>query len=409
MQGINSIMQEPFSTTGAVDHIEAAFGELARDVNVTSQATRNSWLFYVALQAYFFIALAGVTHKDLLLQTPFDLPLLQVKIGLRPFFIFAPLILTLMHFGVLLQHAMLGRKARELDRRIANFEGPQLRRSHRIRMQLHTYFFTQAIAGPYVNRLLLFFLHCMGWVTLVLLPLALLIDFQIRFLPVHDLFVTWTQRLYLVVDFWIVLLFSVFMSFPEHGLVRGLGAYMVRQPGHFIFTSGSWAVALFFSFFVATIPGETFDRAMCSITTSRVAVPYGADEAQAKRHAFLLTAVLFEGQVDYISGRLSSVFARNLMVTDADLAPLGGKEHGPALSLRRRDLRYATFDRSDLYQADMTGAFLSGASLKGANLSKLKAEQADFRGADLTGADLQDANLSGALLDEGAVKEVQAH
>ena len=345
-----------------------------------------------------------MTHKDLLLQTPFDLPLLQVKIGLKPFFIFAPLILVLIHFGILLQHAMLGRKARELDSRLTNFEGPQARRGHRIRMQLHTYFFTQAIAGPYVNRLLSFFLHCMGWVTLVLMPLALLVDFQICFLPVHDLFVTWTHRLYLVVDFWIVLVFSVFMRFPEHGLVRGLGAYMVRQPMHFVFTWGSWTAALFFSFFVATIPDETFDRAMRSIAMSRVSAPYGVDEAQAKRHAFLLTAVLFDGQVDHISGRPSSVFARNLMVTDADLAPSDGKERGPAISLRRRDLRFATFDRSDLHQADLTGAFLSGASLKGADLSKVKAEQADFRGADLTGADVQDADLRGALLDEGAVK-----
>ena len=49
LRRINVIMQDPFSATSTVDHIEAKFAELARDVNVTSQATRNSWLFYIAI------------------------------------------------------------------------------------------------------------------------------------------------------------------------------------------------------------------------------------------------------------------------------------------------------------------------------------------------------------------------
>lgn len=182
---------------------------------------------------------------------------------------------------------------------------------------------------------------------------------------------------------------------------------MVRHPSHFVFSVGSWFVAMFFSFFVATVPDEAFDRAVRSIPMTRVAAPFGSDPATAKRHAFVLTAALFDGDVDHISGRLSSMFARNLMVTDTDLTPSDLKDNGISLSLRRRDLRFATFDRSDFRQADMTGAQLSGVSLKGADLSRLKAELADFRGADLTGAQLQGANLRGALMDEGAMKEAR--
>ena len=85
-----------------IDRIEASFKELAQDVNLTSSSTRNGWVFFLALQAYFFVALAGITHRDLLLNTPVALPLLQVEISLQGFFVFGPVILVLIHVGILL-------------------------------------------------------------------------------------------------------------------------------------------------------------------------------------------------------------------------------------------------------------------------------------------------------------------
>ena len=105
------------------DRVERPMMELLVDVNATSGAARNAWLFFLALLTYFLIALAGVSHKDLLLESAIELPLLQVKIPQRSMFLFGPLILVLVHFGLLLQHVMLARKLRDFHARVTHHEG----------------------------------------------------------------------------------------------------------------------------------------------------------------------------------------------------------------------------------------------------------------------------------------------
>jgi hypothetical protein len=411
-----------------IDRIEASFKELAQDVNLTSASTRNGWVFFLALQAYFFVALAGITHKDLLLNTPVALPLLQVEISLQGFFVFGPVILVLIHVGILLQHVMLARQTRDLHERITKFEGTGLFRSHRTRMHLHSYFFTQLIAGPNRSPFFAFFLAVMTWLSFGILPLLLLLNFQTAFLPYHDLDITWAQRAYLILDVLMLTIFAAFMRYPAAPFVTGFGRTILERPLSFLLGLILCVGALFFSLSVATVPDEKMDRAMTSIMPAPV-VSLSAD-TRPPRQAFLLTALLFEGGVDVLSGTPAGLFGRNLVVTDAALVKDRGlTPEETSINLRRRDLRYGSFDRSDLHQADLTGADLTQASLREVNLIEAKANKAIFRGADLwraqfipsvspgrpvnpmrlrgadlRGANLQQANLMGAELD-GALFE----
>ena len=63
---------------------------LLEAVNRSSDTAHTAWLIFLAIMAYFMIAVAGVTHRDLLLETPVALPVLQVNIQLAQFFQFAP-------------------------------------------------------------------------------------------------------------------------------------------------------------------------------------------------------------------------------------------------------------------------------------------------------------------------------
>ncbi len=412
----------------AIDRIEVLFKELTQDVNRTSGSTRNGWVFFLALQAYFFVALAGIMHQDLLLNTPVALPLLQVGISLKGFFVFGPVILVLIHIGILLQHVMLARQARELHERITQFEGAGLFRTHRARMHLHSYFFTQLIAGPNRSPFFALFLGMMTWLSFGILPLLLLLNFQTAFLPYHDLNITWAHRAYLIVDILMLTIFAAFMRYPAAGFVTGFGRTILERPLSFLLGFILCVGALFFSLSVATIPDERMDRVMTSLMPAPVASLSG--DIRPPRQAFLLTALLFEGGVDVLSGTPAGLFGRNLVVTDAALV----KDRGLApeetsINLRRRDLRYGTFDRSDLHQADLTGADFTHASLREVNLIEAKADKAIFRGADLwraqfipsaspgrpvlparlrgadlRGANLAQANLMGAEL-EGALFE----
>jgi hypothetical protein len=423
-------MNEIYPGASTIDRIEAGFLELARDANDASSSARNAWIFFMALVAYFFIALAGVTHRDLLLATPVALPLLQVDIGLTAFFTFGPLLLVLIHLGMLLQHAMLARKVLDLHVRLARFEGAGNYRAHRVRIQLHSYFYAQLIAGPFRSRLFAGFLSLMTWGSLVILPILLLLDFQVTFLPFHDLGVTWAHRLYLLADLALIAIFGVYMRYPGLSFVRGFGANIARRSLSFAVSTFMCLGAMFFAFAVATVPDEAMDRLMSTIPATRIIVPVGETSERKMRVAFWPTAVLFEGAVDHLSGRPTSLFGRNLVVTDTDL--VRDSEVAPdetSVSLRRRDLRYGTFDRSDFHQADLTGAMLMKASLREANLMDVKAEKAilqdadlrraqfinetstgrpvrgaDLRDADLRRADLRQANLQGARMN-GALLE----
>ena len=159
------------------------------------------------------------------------------------------------------------------------------------------------------------------------------------------------------------------------------------------------------------------DRAMTWLMPAP-AVSLSAD-TRPPRQTFWLTALLFEGGVDVLSGNPAGLFGRNLVVTDTALVKDRGlPPEETSINLRRRDLRYGTFDRSDLHQADLTGADLTQASLREVNLIEAKANKAVFRGADLwraqfnpstapgrpvnpmrlRGADLRAANLAQANL-----------
>lgn len=400
-----------------LDKIEASFRSLAADVNSTSASARTGWIFFLAIQAYFFVALAGLEHRDLLLDTPVPLPLLQVEIRLRAFFMFGPIILVLFHMGILLQHVMLARQVRELHNGVSNFEGSNFFRTHRVRFHLHSYFYTQLVAGPKRSPFFAFFLTLLTWLSFGILPVILLLDFQSTFLPYHDLQVTWAHRFYLLLEIVILTVFAVFMRHPSLGFVAGFGRTIVERPASFAISFVLGLGAVFFSFCVATIPDERMDRIMTSIWPEEI--DGRVADGLPPRQAFLPTARLFEAGADVLSGRPVGLFGRNLVVMDQDIVRDGSVDPGStSISLRRRDLRYGIFDRTDLRQADMTGAILTGASMRQTILYELKAERAILRGADmryagfvplqsdgrvynaidLRGADLRGANLTGVQL-----------
>ena len=128
-----------------------------------------------------------------------QLPILQVNIQLKQFFQFAPVVLVLFHLGILAQLVLLARKTLEFDHAIRLLETSD-RRTHPLRLELHNFFFVQAIAGPQRSIVMSGFLHIMSWLTIVILPVVLLLYMQLAFLPYHDETTTWINRIALVFD-----------------------------------------------------------------------------------------------------------------------------------------------------------------------------------------------------------------
>lgn len=381
---------------------------LLEAVNNSSDTSHTGWLIFIAIMAYVMIAVAGVSHKDLLLETPVSLPILQVSIPQAQFFQFVPVLLVLFHLGLVAQLVLLARKTLEFDAAVRGLE-PGDRRTHPLRLELHNFFFVQAIAGPHRSVVMSAFLHGMSWLTLVILPVVLLLFVQIKFLPYHDVAITWMHRIALGVDIFVLILIGVFLVRSEASFFQAFFRTTRQHPLSVLATAGILLLVSFFSFLVATVPGEQLDRLVRANSLDR--------------YTFGFAIPLLKPRAD---GTLFGLFHRNLVVTDTDLVADASVQPGEAsLNLRGRDLRYAKLDRSDLRQADLTGADLSGASLVGTDLRGARLNCADLNtfilsddrdrancavaaGANLMRANLTEARLAGIDLKGGILEEVQA-
>lgn len=361
---------QPAATTGDTRYLLEA-------VNKASAASNSAWLIHLALSAYFIVALAGVSHTDLLLNSPIALPIIGISIALDRFFLFAPLFYILIHIGVMLQYVVLTRKVyafldviERQERRLAAGSGERI--THPLRHELNSNMFVQFLAGPPQPHLIRFMQQVITWGTLIMLAAGVLIFFQIAFLPYHDMGLSWVHRIYVLTDLGIVALIGIFLPSPLSGFWASF-FYGLRRHTLFYLTSVAMFACFFvFSFFIASVPGDAVDEIMAEIGPS-VTVPAPSGDPALSRRVFMPTAWFFEGAVDTETGARDSLFLRNLVVMDRDLvndAAIGSGD--VSLSLRFRDLRYARLDRSDLKQADLRGADLTGASLEGADMGGVR-------------------------------------
>src|SRR5262245_3863421 len=328
---------------------------LLEAVNRSSGSANTAWLLFVGLMAYLLITVAGVTHKDLLLNTAITLPVLQVNIELTRFFLFAPIVLVLLHLGVVGQLVLLARKTLEFGSSIRMLEISG-ERSHPLRLELDNFFFVQAMAGPERSRIVSIFLHGMSWLTLVAFPLAMLLYIQIVFLPYHDVGITWLHRVAVLADIALLLFIGVFLTRSETSFFRAFWRTSLHHPLSLLITAALLVLIACFSLFVVTIPGESVDRLAAAWSTERSAMSSTERSAieRGGRYVFgYAVPMVAAGDNDAVLG----LFHRNIQVIDQDLVIDKNVTPGePTLNLRNRDLRFARLDRTDLHQADITGS-----------------------------------------------------
>jgi hypothetical protein len=160
------------------------------------------WFSYLFVLVYLLVAVGGVTHRDLFLENPAKLPFVNVELPLVGFFVLGPLLFLIVHAYVLLHFVLLGRKIRAFHAQLqAQISDADLRA--RLRDQLPSNVFVQMLAGPREVRrgAIGVILRLIARISLVLGPLALLVFFQIQFLPYHPHWgIELWQRMTVVID-----------------------------------------------------------------------------------------------------------------------------------------------------------------------------------------------------------------
>ena len=420
-------------------------------VNDASSRAAALWLSFLTFMAYLTMTVGAVTHEALLKQTAIKLPVLNVELPLVGFFWIAPLFFLLFHFYLFLQLVILVRKVASFDANLRIAVATEEEREE-YRKRLDSFLVVQFLCGAKEERTGMTgrLLRSIAVITLVILPILLLLQFQLTFLPYHDAWVTWVHRIAILIDirlawvFW----FAIHkgggeIDFPEiqfrwrswlvgetmmqrlRGAVAKIAArfgagFRNRRLG---FVSS--AVVVFVSFFVFAFKDEWVAN-MIKIPVVRISNNTFGWEREP------LAEVILHGSINMVEGRPSTWFSNVLVVPNKKLIDDKAVETDfPSLSLRGRNLSGAVLIGSDLRNVDFTGANLNEARLDRAlltrakfrcastydertkllgwpkdectwmqlaTLSEAKLQAADFDRARMHGAIMIGANLMGAQL-----------
>ena len=426
-------------------------------VNAVAARIRGLWLSYIALLTYLGITVSTVTHRDLFLNNPITLPVLNVELPLIGFFLVAPLLLLINHFYLLLQLEGLAIRVHEFNAAVIEAYdngGLSDKAEWKERRALDSFVVVQLLGGiqhERTGRIGLCF-RLIAWITLVLAPVVVLLQIQLEFLPYHLEWMTWLHRASLIFD---LALLGVFW---RHILRRGEREESWFCPNRLLVIVA--VPVIFFSCFVATFPGEQIDKTEIGgnilqlsswetpkglivwplkrrlsrnldltgeilIDTSKLAQiqmrkPSSQEPWEGERTLYvsrpyaarnLIGANLHDVDLRYVdlsSARLEGASLRFARLHGASLMRarlLGANLIGVQLqgaSLERTELHGAWLDGAQLQGAMLRRAQIQGASFDGAQLQAVTLDYAELQGASFVGAELQGASLAGAQL-QGAL------
>jgi|SRR5450759_450793 hypothetical protein len=106
----------PLPVTAAALAGKAMDLQALRDALVDAASVGTGlWFSYLFVLFYLLIAVGGVTHRDLFLESPVKLPFLTVDLPLLGFFALGPAIFLIVHAYVLLHFMLLAGKVGDFD------------------------------------------------------------------------------------------------------------------------------------------------------------------------------------------------------------------------------------------------------------------------------------------------------
>ena len=372
---------EPAATTSDLPD----FAKKASDLEEIKKAVEDAasvsgalWFSYLFVLFYFAIAAGAVTHADLFFENPVKLPILSVDLPLLAFFFLAPILFVIIHAYILVHLVMLTDKAKRYHQALhQQIEDDAIRDG--LRRQLPSNVFVQFLAGAPETREGPFgwILRTIGWTTLVIGPVLLLLLIQIQFLPFHNSFITWTHRLALLADLFLIWwLWRRIMSgrevdgppsprlraSPRRSASRSAPAPL-SPPGRWRPFRGNGRKS-------AWRPGNRSTRAM------------------KLRHPIMVSVHdwLFQSRMDDTTHRRRLPLSSTLVLPDLNIYeglkiddPEKTKWRDYVFRARGRDLKGAIFDLATLPKVDFDSAQLQGASLDGAQLEGASLPARSFR------------------------------
>lgn len=194
-------------------------------------------------------------------------------------------------------------------------------------------------------------------ISLIAGPIALLVLFQLQFLPYHSEWITNWQRFAVVIG-----LILLWMLWPQ--IARSRTA-CIRWSDLKRIQAWGWVpvsiLPILLVFTIATFPGEWLEGNLPPLPL----IPMEAKAQRPDAKWATLHELLLAGEVNYVTGEPQSLFSNVLVLPNFEA-------DNRKLSLRGRSLEGAVLAFAHLRNADFTGASLARANFGGADLREAK-------------------------------------
>lgn len=418
--------------TKAVEWLAKATSEAGRHVNALT-------VTFVGVLTYVWVTLASIKHVDLLVGRMVELPLLSAEIPLKPFFLFMPLFVLVLHVYLLVQLLYLERRVqfyRDLEARrplrrpdddVADEAANGGDAVHEVDRS-HYYFpflaldlfFGRKFRRQAKDKLVPALIFVAYLFVFAVLPILTLGFIQNRFLPYRDPLITWIHGGVIVLD-----LIAAALLIPTRVYEsRSLPGLSVTPP----LRLGLLITAVILQFIVLIyVPtcNTTLKWPLSAALNRGLTIPAWQLQARANgpldlQRRNLQCAELAEADLRGASlqgADLRGAVLRNADLRGAKLLPEGMLERDwlsriEPVSDREVDTWWTRTDRArtDLSGADLWNAKVSGALLPFARLDGVRAQGADFSFADLTaitapGARFEGSTFPGAVLTHAQLRQ----
>ncbi|WP_089729530.1 pentapeptide repeat-containing protein [Candidatus Thiosymbion oneisti] len=393
-------------------------GKLALLRTAADESARHvRGLYFKFLLFAFYVAVIVFSTDDeqLLKGTGAELPLLGVELPLVGFYVVVPWLVLIFHAHLLSQFYLLSRKLFDLNHVLGSLPSESARIQRGLLFPL---IFSHRIVGSQHPRLIRWVFGVAVVVTILITPILLLAAIQYKFLPYHSAWITFNHQLVLTLDLLLLWIFWPRLS-SRSGRWRDWWSQSRSSWGVWVSTGLGALVSAILTFgaWILVVPhvGDTEEW---------LAEKWGAKDKEEElaenqpglpwihRNLELRERVLMRKNppVELLST------ARAKQDQDPEAEAGVWIKDGEALELRGRDLRYADFSNSTLWDADLRGANLQYAKLQGTRLQGADMrpidrdsvkQHTDLRHAQLEYANLKDAKLQEAQLQDTVLRGAQ--
>ena len=372
---------------------------LIDNIAEASKRASKTYFLFLSFLAYCALTVVSTTDRQIILNEPVKLPIINVEIDLVGFFIVAPLLIIFIFIYFQLYLKRLTGLINDLR---TNFASTRKRR-------LYPWLFNIAEDPEpgITGKLQVLIIYVTMW---LILPIVLFFFFNWG-LKKHEIYFSRLQGAILLLEIIIVTLFGV-----NSGLKRMKRANIIILILISIVLSIYVSLSLMVKNRLSSGNFHIVDlsyQKLVDIPIEEEDFPgvYWLDLKGARLEgANLQSSVLKRADLRDVKFRKAILIDANLRkanLTDANLLEADLTEadlteanfRGADLTeadLTEANLTEANLTEANLLGANLTGANLTGANLTGANLTKANLTEANIKNAELIGVDLTEANLNGA-------------